>query len=61
MKKAKYVKYLIILCMIILIGIILFLVFNQELHAQNKLEEIMVSNDMEDDLVLPKGLYKLGA
>lgn len=61
MKKAKYVKYLIILCMIILIGIISFLVFNQELHAQNKLEEIMISNDMKDDLVLPKGLYKLGA
>lgn len=61
MKKAKYVKFLIILCMIILIGIILFLVFNKELHAQNKLEEIMVSNDMDDNLILPKGLYKLGA
>lgn len=39
----------------------MFLVFNQELKAQNKLEEIMVSNEMADDLILPKGLYKLGA
>lgn len=57
----KKIKFLIIFCVILLIGIISFLLFNPELKANDDLEEILISTQMPDDLILPKGLYKLGA
>jgi hypothetical protein len=57
----KKIKFLIIVCIFLIIAISGFLLFNPTVKAQKELNKILVSDEMDDDLILPKGLYKLGA
>lgn len=58
----KKIKILIIICAILLVGIsAIYILLKPNTRAYRELEEIKVSNEMDDELVLPKGLYKLGA
>ena len=59
MKKNKKIKILLAILIICLIGTICYLMMNPISIANRKLNKINVSDYMDDDLILPKGLYKL--
>lgn len=58
--KIKNKLFIIIMLLLILLILILsYILLNSNVRAKNKLEEILVSDEMDDNLILPKGLYKL--
>lgn len=58
----KKIKILIIICAILLIGVsIVYILLNPNTEAYIELYDIKVRNEMDDEMILPKGLYKLGA
>lgn len=58
----KKIKILIIICAILLVGVsVVYILLNPNTEAYIELYDIKISNEMDDEMVLPKGLYKLGA
>lgn len=55
----KKIKILICICLILLIALLGFLLLNPELKSYRQLDEILVSDQMDEHLVLPSGLYML--
>lgn len=58
-KKVKKILILLVICILLLFSLLLFILFNSELKAQRELNVTLISNEMDEHLELPKGLYKL--